>query len=187
MKIEIDTIIAITSTVLLVIGGWTQFWDWLRNKPILKTNITLTIIGMMKTPQYGLQTVFSFHLYVANKTNMTVHVMKFLFEFRERKSWYRKNKFLPLTKVVFSKGSKFSPYDFQTLFKFDVNLEKDLMNIQQPVRYGEPHYGFILCTAKADVYHEYKSAFDEGRLEFRVTCVDALGNRHVSKIRQKEG
>lgn len=163
-------VIAIVAIIVALYGWTTLLYNWITSKPKIKGKIFNVITGDLKNPNRPSQTLtaFNVYLYLTNTRKNTVHILDYELEVDIGNGYKKMGRFYGAHRIP--RWSFIS-----ASLKIDIpDFPQKLITAQaEPVKYGIPLHGFVLFVSG-----EPKNQFLENVKKFRVTCVDAFGNRH---------
>ena len=163
-------IIAVIS-ILVALSGWGKIiYDWFTSKPKIKGQIFNVIIGDMPDPNDPTRTLttFNLYLYLTNTRKNTVHILDYELEVDTGDGYEKVERVYGAHKV-----QNWSFHSETYNIKIPDYPKKLITAQAKPVEYGIPLHGFVLFASRKP-----SKLFKQHIKRFRVTCIDAFGNRH---------
>ena len=167
--------------ISLVFGfsGWVTFiYTWITNKPNVKGRIFTVITGQMPSPENPLEslTTFNIYLYLTNTRKNIIHILDYELEVDTGKGFEKVDR-------VF--GANLIPnwnFTSQTHTVIINDYPKKLITANaKPLEQGIPLHGFVLFASKKPM-----EMFQNHVKRYKITCIDALNNRHLVISRPKD-
>ena len=169
-ELAISDYIAVVS-ILIGLSGWVTFlYNWFTSKPNIKGRIFNVITGDMKDPSDPTKTLtaFNVYLYLTNTRKNTIHILDYELEV-DTGNGYEK------TERVYG-AHKIPNWSFSSQthdMRINDYPKKLITATASPLEQGFPLYGFVLFASR-----KQSERFKEHAKKYKVTCIDALNNRH---------
>lgn len=167
-------LISFIITTVISLSGWVVFlYERWTAGPRIKGKVLTVITGKLDKPKP--LTSFLVYLYITNLRNNSVHILEYGMEVEYDKGFQRLERVYGIDNVpnwtfTDNNGKEIVISDFKN---------KLIYKNRNPVQYGELYCGFILFAGKNELYNNKAK-------RFRITCTDALGNKHKFTSTPKE-
>ena len=156
---------------IIALSGWaTLTYNWFTSKPKIKGRIFNVITGDMPDPSDPTKnlTAFNVYLYLTNIRKNTIHILDYELEV-DLGEGYTKTERVYGAHTVANWTFTSPTHDM----KIPDYPNKLITAKAKPLEQGVPLHGFALFASK-----EPSEKFKGNVKRYRVTCIDALNNRH---------
>lgn len=164
---------------MFALSGWVTFlYNWFTNKPKIKGRIFNVITGDMPDPSDPTKslTAFNVYLYLTNIRKNTIHILDYELEVDLGKGFIKTERVYGAHKVP---NWTFTSQTHN--MKIPDYPNKLITAKAKPLEQGIPLHGFVLFASR-----ETSKMFKGNVKRFKVTCIDALDNRHEITSTPKE-
>jgi len=154
-------------TSLIALSGWgTLLYQHIENSPKIEGSILFVLKGQLSEPEE--MTVFLIYPYLTNMRKGEVHILDYELEVDFGNGFEKLNRFYGVDNV-----ENWFFFDSQNREITIPNLKDQLIYKKDTLaKFGTPLHGFILFGGEPSLLNKEVK-------EYRLTCIDAFGKKHV--------